>query len=153
MQTLDESPPIFTRLTYFAYAVHKTARRVPLIRLQIPDPTAVNNQIVVTFKLNEALLRCFAAASLRVRHVERRALRTAGPRGPSQGLTSRPPCDAEVNRLPCRLPCISVRSDSAEATLHINQILSADFSQAQGPQTDLPASWQRALPGNPRSRE
>ena len=23
-------------------------------RLQIPDPTAVNNQIVVTFKLNEA---------------------------------------------------------------------------------------------------
>ncbi|CAE6973255.1 PEPD [Symbiodinium sp. CCMP2592] len=72
VQTLDESPPIFTRL-------------------QIPDPTAVNNQIVVTFKLNEALHWCFAAASLRVRHVE--------------------------------------RSDSAEPTLHINQILSADFSQ------------------------
>jgi len=64
VQTLDESPPIFTRL-------------------QIPDPTAINNQIVVTFKLNEA------------------------------GTAY----------------CRAKRSDSAEATLHINQILSADFSQ------------------------
>lgn len=63
MQTLDESPPEFTELT-------------------IPDPTALNDRIVITFKLNEA------------------------------GTAY----------------CRTKRSDSAEPTLHINQILSADFS-------------------------
>ena len=63
VQTLDESPPIFTELT-------------------IPDPTALNDRIVITFKLNEA------------------------------GTAY----------------CRTKRSDSAEPTLHINQILSADFS-------------------------
>ncbi|CAJ1388166.1 unnamed protein product [Effrenium voratum] len=64
VQTLDESPPVFDLL-------------------QIADPTALNDRIVVTFKLNEA------------------------------GTAY----------------CRTKRSDSAEPTLHINQILSADFSQ------------------------
>eukprot|EP00931_Biecheleriopsis_adriatica_P047271 TRINITY_DN27224_c0_g2_i1.p1 TRINITY_DN27224_c0_g2~~TRINITY_DN27224_c0_g2_i1.p1 ORF type:complete len:3147 (+),score=582.09 TRINITY_DN27224_c0_g2_i1:27-9467(+) len=63
VQTLDESPPIFTRLA-------------------MADPTALNDRIVVTFQLNEA------------------------------GTAY----------------CRTKRSDSAETTLRINQILTADFS-------------------------